>query len=200
MTRKTVLTLACATAVAFSLAAAPTTSKSFAFATYKEEVGRVTILVGSFPAALNDGSRYIPLQIAVGVRGKGGELTITPESFTLLDDEGRAYPMATHREVLDEGRVLFNRSVNRSLPLVTGHQFANSRRVSSSFFPVGALRYEQVHLSRANFFKDVIYFPRPDVGLGGVLTLRFKPAGLNEAVDVRFEVPLKGKRRLARVG
>jgi len=39
--------------------------------------------------------------------------------------------------------------------------------------------------------EDLIYFPRPDLGLHGVHTLRFRAAEMTRPIDVRFEIPLK---------
>ena len=59
MTRSTCIGAVAAVLLATLVPAAhgarkPETSKSLAFATYKEQVGRITVLVGSFPAALNE--------------------------------------------------------------------------------------------------------------------------------------------------
>ena len=175
------------------------TSKSLAFATYKEHVGRVKVIVGTFPAALNDGERYFPLQIAVGVRGKGPELTLTAESFTLVDEDGVVYPMATLEEIRAEaGMIQFNEQVFRQNPLNVGGQYVNSRFVISDFYPAVGVQIATIHLSRESYFADAIYFPRPNIGLAGVLTLRIQPSGQDEPIDVRFEVPLKGKREMER--
>jgi hypothetical protein len=172
------------------------TSESLAFATYKEEVGRVTVVVGTFPAALNDGESYTPLQIAVGVRGRGPELTVHRESFVLIDDEGTVYPLATREELDGHDTLLqLTAELDDAYPLVSAKNFTLSQRVVSDFFPLVGVRYDRIHLSRDSYFKDVIYFPRPHVGLGGMLTLRVHPTGLSAPIEVRLEVPLKGKRR-----
>jgi hypothetical protein len=176
----------------------PETSKSFAFATYKERVGPMTLLVGSFPAALASEERFIPLQVAVGIRGKDPHLTVSPESFTLIDQDGAAYPLASYREVTaNQWLTDYVRQIDAAYPLVTGEQFANSERLQSRFFPpLGSRpRIERVHLVRSSYFEDLIYFPRPDLGLRGVLTLRFQADGMAEPIDVRFEIPLKGSKR-----
>jgi len=190
------LTCICIAVALLSLAARPQTSKSFSFATYKERIDRVTILVGSFPAALNAEEDYVPIPVAVGIRGKGPGMTINSESFNLIDSSGRAYPVASYEEILAQTELhSSNATVLASQPLVTGQQFANSRRISSNFFPLAGLKYDHVNLERGNHFIDTLYFPRPPGGLGGVLTLRLQDPSLEEPIDVRFEVPLKGKRQ-----
>lgn len=188
-------------AAALSVAVPPTrggdtsSSESFSFATYKEKDGPITILVGSFPASLNEGEAFFPLQVAVGVRGRDATLTVTRESFTLIDPDGKVYPMATYREIRARDRLLeFNQSIDTAQPLVIGQQFANSFRIASRFFPSPASTsspVDRVHLKRTVYFKDLIYFPYPDLGLRGVLTIRFRTKEMTRPIDVRFEVPLK---------
>jgi hypothetical protein len=185
--------------ILLATAADTKTSKSLAFATYKEYVGRTNAIVGTFPAALNDGERYFPIQIAIGVRGKGPELTFTSESFNLIDEDGVVYPVATLEEIRAEAGMLeFNEEVFKQYPLNTGSQYVNNRYVMSDFYPAAGVQIATIHLSRESFFNDVIYFPRPNIGLAGVLTLRIQPSGQDETIDVRFEVPLKGKRKMER--
>jgi hypothetical protein len=132
----------------------------------------------------------------VGIRGKGPGMTINSESFNLIDSSGRAYPVASYEEILAQTELHSrNATVLASQPLVTGQQFANSRRISSNFFPLVGLKYDHVNLERECHFIDTLYFPRPSTGLGGVLVLRFQDPSLKDPIDVRFEVPLKGKRR-----
>jgi hypothetical protein len=194
--RSAVMTCLCIAVALLSLAARPQTSKSFSFATYKERIDRVTILVGSFPAALNAEEAYIPIPVAVGIREKGPGMTISSESFNLIDSEGHAYPVASYEEILAQTELhQRNTTLLASQPLVTGQQFANSRRISSNFFPLTGLKYDHVNLERGNHFIDTLYFPRPQSGLGAVLILRFQDPALEEPIEVRFEVPLKGKRQ-----
>lgn len=176
----------------------PETSKSLAFATYKEQVGRITVLVGSFPAALNETEPYVPLQVAVGVRGRGEKITLGVESFQLIDRDGNIFPIASFEEFRNNDHAqLFNPQIIAAYPLVTGQQFATSFQLRSSFFPTtaGGVRIDRVELEQSNHIIDVLYFPRPLAGLDGVLTLRVQAKQLAAPIDVRFEVPLKGKRR-----
>ena len=136
----------------------------------------------------------MPLQIAIGIRGKDAKLTITPESFTIIDPDGNSYPAATYSELARHDRLMRSaEAIDRAQPLVMGEQFANSTRIQSRFFPVPSegIRIPRVHLNRTTYLRDLFYFKRPSLGLDGVLTLRFKAQGMSEAIDVRFEVPLK---------
>ena len=94
----------------------------------------MTVLVGSFPAALSDGEPYIPLQIAVGLRGKGPRVIVTAESFHLIDQDANVYPMASWQEILEQDRAfLFTPQILEAYPLVTGQQFTNSFQLPASF-------------------------------------------------------------------
>ncbi len=48
-------------------------------------------------------------------------------------------------------------------------------------------------MPRETYFASLIYFPFPDGGLEGVLTVRFQAKGLPEPIDVRVVVPLERK-------
>jgi len=70
----------------------PTTSDRYAYSTYRERADRITILVDSYPAALHGEDRYIPLVVAIGLNDRREPVTVTPESFTLLDSRGSPSP------------------------------------------------------------------------------------------------------------
>jgi hypothetical protein len=167
------------------------TSKSLSFATFKEEAGRVTVIVGSQLTGHYGQSPYAPLQIAVGAYGDGPTLVVTPASFALIDARGVVYPMAPYPEVRDAEVILFVKQLDRAVPLVTGDSFLGRARVSSIFYPQSGAPAgkERVELTHRTYFKDTIYFPRPENGWTGVLTLQFVARGLDEPIRVRFTVP-----------
>jgi hypothetical protein len=189
-----ILTLSASFAGAVTLGADREPSKTFSFANYIEQDARVTVLVDTFTAAIFENEPYVPLQIAVGVRRRGPVLIIGPESFELSDRDGRRYPLATYEEVLAEGQLLERvDSVRNRDPIVVGQKFANMRPVRANFFPAAgtSIAIRNIELPREHFFVSMLYFPFPDGGLEGVLTLRFQPEGIPEPIDVRIEVPLK---------
>lgn len=168
----------------------PSPSERFSFSTYRERAGALTVLVDGFPASLRADDPYIPLPVAVGWAGPG-KLEITPEAFLLVDGEGRAYPAASYRDVLEGyAKLTFDRSILRSRPLVTGQQFVNYVPVAARFFPPVDLptRTARVELARFTWFRDVLYFPNPGPGLDGVLSLKVSPRGASEPVEVSFRV------------
>jgi hypothetical protein len=180
---------------ALSLGAAepPATSEGYAYATYRGMSERLTLLVDSYPAAMHARDSYIPLAVAIGLSGPGSSVRVTPESFTLLDESGRAYRAVPFEEIArNYPKRQFDASLLRSHPMVVGNQFDTSLAVRGSFYPtlVGrGLRIDQVELGPFTWFHSLLYYPLPDGGLHGVLTLRISGPGLESPVDVRFLVP-----------
>lgn len=175
----------------------PETSKSLAYATYKETTGRVELVVGSQIAGLAEREKYIPLQIAVSLNGKGPEIEVTPDRFQLIDAAGNIYNAVSAADTAKEPGVLeYARGFNQQNPLVTAFEFATDvARVMSNFYPqVGGDFYVVSHLATDTFLEDLLFFPNPGDALGGVLTLQFLTPGMDAAVMLHFEVPLKNKK------
>jgi hypothetical protein len=170
------------------------TSKSFSFATYKARDDRTIVLVSTLQSAVFEKEAFVPMQVAVGVRGKGPTLKVRAESFELIDRDGNRYPMPSYDEVLAAGNLLerVELAVAQN-PLVIGQQYANSVPVPASFFPAPGtdIVIPRVELPRETYFITLIYFPQPAGGLEGVLTVRFQAEGLPEPIDARVKVPLK---------
>ncbi|MBP7145958.1 MAG: hypothetical protein KBD01_00325 [Acidobacteria bacterium] len=168
------------------------TSERFAFATYREDVNRITVLVDAAPAAWNNGEAFIPLHIAVGMDPGRKSVQITPESFRLVDATGKAVAAAGYQE-LARGyrRVGYDMALIRQRPLVVGNLFGTRRVLQANFYPIAqrGLRTEQVELAPGTWFHDVIYFPRPAAGIGGVMTLQLSGNGIEVPIEVRFRVP-----------
>ena len=169
------------------------TSKSLSFATYKERAGRVELIAGSMIAALAAKEKYVPLQIAVGVDGKGPELEITPARFQLIDSRGNIYNAVSEYDVSNEPSVhQFAKSYNDQNPLQTAFEFSTDvQQVMSNFYPMeGGAFYVVSYLGTDTFLEDLVFFPNPGDALGDVLTLQFLTPGMDQAVMLRFEVPL----------
>jgi len=168
-------------------------SERYAFETYRERADRVTLLVDSYLASLRADEAYIPLHVAIGLVRGGPGVTVSRESFTLIDAAGNRVPAAASMEIRrDYELASFDRALMmRVRPLVVGQQFATLRRLPSDFYPdrggIGVVQ-DRVNLSAFSRFQDVVYFPRPPAGLDGVLTLRLDDGGLEEPVDVHFRV------------
>ena len=179
------------------LGVGPRTSERFSFSTYKEETSAYVALVDGYPASLRGDARYVPVPIAFGLRGGIPNLVLDSESFELIDSGGTVYPLAGYGEVTSGYDMMsFDRALLEKRPLVAGLKFATSHRVTSRFFPAPGrdLRVGRVELGPYTWFSDLLYFPRPEAGLDGVLTLRIKGRGLTTPIEIRF-VTQEDKRR-----
>jgi len=173
------------------------TSKSVSFATYKETTGRVELVVGSLIAGVAEHEKYMPLQIAVGASGKGPELEVTPARFQLIDSKGNIYNTISEHDVAKEPKVHeYARQYDKQNPVQTGFDFSTSiQRVLTDFYPLeGGAFYVESHLGRDSYLTALLFFPNPGDMMGEVLTLQFLTPGMDEAVELRFAVPLKHKK------
>lgn len=191
MYRRAALLAALIAAGSLTLAAVPSASEGFAFSTYREQADGITVLVDSLPASLHDHDAFVPLHVAIGLIGHREPVTITRDSFTLIDRQGHSYPLATYQQILrDYGKSHFDRSLVRARPLVIGSQFATSEEIAANFFPPVGLVNDEIHLANFTWFHDLLYFPRPEAGLEGVLQLRVTGKGIEQPIVVAFRVPL----------
>jgi hypothetical protein len=172
------------------------TSKRLDPYTYCERREDVTVVLSSRLAFTADDEAHLPIQIAVGVSGYDTKLTVSRASFVLIDSSGGVHPMAPFKEV-DQGLILGVRKVEERAPLGAGNAFLDLAEVHSNFYPVGAASGSgRVELRRRNHFKDILYFPRPETGTDGVLTMQFVAKGLAEPIQVRFRLsPEHGKEK-----
>jgi hypothetical protein len=169
-------------------------SDTYAYATYWEKRDDITVLLDSLTPSFRNDESFIPIPVAIGYQAYGKEYSFSRESFYLIDRSGKLYGAASYEEVADHYDPLtYDRAFSRGRP-VTAQEFVFSRRVASDFYPPQAAgrRIDHVHLSAYSWFRDVIYFPRPEAGLEGVLTLRVSGGGIDPPIDVRFKVPLRG--------
>jgi len=195
MTRRSSLPVVLAVASILVIAAPATfadpTSERYGFSTYREEAGRVTVFVDGYPASMGGDAHYIPIAVAIAMTKSGKSLALTPESFTLVDGAGHSVPAAGFEELAKNyDKLTYDRSLIRVRPIVVGSYVSDLREIESRFYPPvnGGTRIPRVELGPFTWFNDVLYFPRPAAGLGGVLTLRVAmPEG--DPVAVRFEVP-----------
>jgi hypothetical protein len=160
---------------------------------YREEGALALMVVGVDAARFIRAEAYVPLFVQVANKSK---LTfeVTRESFLLEDAIGHQYAAAPAAEVaakyarLDMDRRIFQQ--NRSITLTYVNLFTY---VNSNFFPSStrrALIDDQITLPPRSYMEDVLYFPIPETGLNGTpLRLLFKVKGLEEAIQVVFEVP-----------
>jgi hypothetical protein len=160
---------------------------------YIEEGKLVTLIVDTLPARDRDGEPYMPLQIAVSNNGQR-KLTLTRESFTLIDADKNRYPTANPRELIEGyDRLTVDREIGE-LDGIIINKYAAYTRYPSNFSPsdnVGAMRVvrDLVSLPKFGYMIDFLYFPTPP---GGIRDQRFElfmdSPDLEDPVFVKFEV------------
>ena len=139
---------------------------------YIEEGDLVTLIVDTRAARDKDGRKYVPLEIAIANHGMR-VLSLTRESFTLLDANGNRYPVASPRELLESYDMLdFDRNL-AEIEGITFNRFAAMARYPSNFSPTRTVQaglgnnlvQDYVGLPRHGYIIDFIYFPQPKSGL-----------------------------------
>jgi hypothetical protein len=81
--------------------------------------------------------------------------------------------------------------VRERRPIQTANYFSGFKMVASQMYPkvgVGS----GTNLDQNMAFQDVIFFPLPE-SLDGVLTLVVMGKGMDDPVEVRFDLPVKHK-------
>lgn len=162
---------------------------------YIEEGDIVTLIVDTRPARDKDGNAYMPLEVAIANHGVR-KLTLTLESFTLIDKEGNRYPAATPRELLQGYDMLdFDRNL-AELEGIVFNRFAAMARYPSNFSPTRAtpvngsnIVLDAVYLPKHGYVIDFIYFPVPATGIRDQpFELFLDSPNLEDPVFVKFEV------------
>lgn len=162
---------------------------------YIEEGDLLTLIVDTRPARDKDGSNYVPLEIAVANHGLR-RLTLTLESFTLIDGEGNRYPAAGAQELLKSyGMLDFDRNLGE-LEGIVFNRFAAMPRYPSNFSPRrsvslggSSLVRKVVTLPRHGYLIDFVYFPAPKTGVRDQpFELFLDSPDLDDPVFVKFEV------------
>jgi hypothetical protein len=152
-----------------------------------------TLIVNTKPARDRDGSPYMPLEIAVANNGLQ-KLTLTRESFVLVDSLGNRYPMATPSELMGGYDLL---DIDRNLAELEGivfNKFAAYARYPSNWSPrtrpaASNVVIDLVVLPKFGYFIDFIYFPAPVTGIRDKrFELFMDSPDLADPVFVRFEV------------
>lgn len=162
----------------------PTLARS----TYIEEGGLVALVVSSKPMSYRLDRPFIPVEIAVVNKGLSS-LTLTRESFTLVDDRGREYPAVGRGELSrGYGSTDVDRRLGEAAPFVA-HRYASYRLVPSNLTPGfdAPIQRDRLFIPRFGYILDFIYFPRPDGDLAGrALELVLRAPELPDPVFVRF--------------
>ena len=152
--------------------------KLSAFAFIEEgEIG--TFIVDTRSTRERENHGFVPFEICVANRGLRN-MSVTRESFTLVDQDGNRYPCASPREILDGYEFLdFDRRLSE-VAEITFNRFAAFTRYASQFSPVrevssqpfgSTIVRDAVSIPKFGYIIDFIYFPTPK---GGVMGRRFE--------------------------
>jgi hypothetical protein len=167
-------------------------SEDISYATYGESADRVKVVVSSVVAKIEKPEHYLPLQIAIGLRGAGPEISFNYESFQLIDGQGNYAATSTPQDLQNDMKLwMQTQNVRERRPIQTANYFSGFKMVASQMYPkvgVGS----GTNLDQNMAFQDVIFFPLPE-SLDGVLTLVVMGKGMDDPVEVRFELPVKHK-------
>jgi hypothetical protein len=142
-----------------------------------EDGNLVALIVDTRAARYTEDAPYVPLEIAVANRGLAN-LTLTRESFTLVDETGQRYGAVGPRELMEGYDFLDrDRTTLAELAEIVEGKFATFTAYPSRFSPSRALTRgsnlvrDSVTLPKFGYMVDFIYFPRPATG---VLDHRFE--------------------------
>ena len=128
----------------------------------------------------------------MGVAGKGPELAVSIDNFTLVDEANEIYAAAPPSYLGKEPKIIRQMyDYGEYSPLQVGSRFETYRRTASRLYTPEGVGDAKVHLDRETYLIDDIYFLAPAKGLQGVLTLTFETEGMDDPVKVNFEVPHK---------
>ncbi|RMG46294.1 MAG: hypothetical protein D6718_05830 [Acidobacteria bacterium] len=158
---------------------------------YLEEGRLVSFLVDTEAARRREDRPLVPL--AVGVANIGlDHLTLTRESFTLVDDAGRRYAMAGVDEVRRGGPLpSYDRRLSAHAEGAFTGRFPFWPAVPAAFFPgvEEGLADSRVQLPQRSKMFTLLYFPHPaGRWLGRRYELWLDAAELEEPVFVKFAV------------
>lgn len=161
-----------------------------------EEGDLVTVIVGTRATRYREDTAYIPIEICIANNGLK-RLTLTRESFTLVDEEGNRYPAAGPRELMEGYDFLdLDRERLAELDEIIFNKFAAYTRYGSKFSPTHNAKFLQenlvrdlVSLPKFGYMLDFLYFPASQTGVKGHrFELFVESPDLEEPVFVKFIV------------
>ena len=179
---------------------APAVDKKFTLTFYVEEGELLSLIVGARPTITRSKLNYIPFEVGV-VNRAVPNLTLSLESFTLIDEDGNRYPAVGEIELNKnyEGSVNADTALasNRTFrlgeiePIIAG-RYTTFRRQRGVLTPrTGRAELTNQFLEQFSFAVNMIYFPRPANSevRGEIFELFMDAPELEDPVFVRFRVP-----------
>lgn len=162
-----------------------------------EEGDLVSFIVNTRATQYRDKDPYIPLEICVANHG-AKELSLSRESFTLVDAEGNRYPCAGPRELLESYDPLDLDRRLQELQDIVFNRFSTYTFYPSKFSPTRAapsrpggssVVRDNVTIPKFGFTIDLLYFPMPKTGIHKQkFELQMKARELPDTVFVKFMV------------
>ena len=133
----------------------------FTLSSYYEEGRLVALVVGTRATRMREKRSHIPLEVAIVNKGMEA-LTLTRESFTLIDEEGRRYPAVGSEELAEEyGSVDLDRRLGEIAPVVR-NRFGSYQQIRSTLTRSFDKPIEQtLHLPRYSFSSITCTSPAP---------------------------------------
>lgn len=157
------------------------------------EEGNLVALIASSRATGHRLKReYVPIEVAVVNRGMKS-LTLTRESFVLIDVRGNRYPLASVKEIQSryQGSVDVDRRTFTEIAPILLSKYASYAQLPSNFSPGfdHGIARDRISLPRYAYVCDFLYFPTPEgYAHGEPLELQLTAPELGDAVFVRFTV------------
>ena len=168
----------------------PALDRKFSLTSYIEEGTQLALIVGVRPAGIVKNQGYVPFEIGVANRGME-KLTITPESFILVDENGNRYPVVSSEELYREyRRVDVDRRLGEIFQVMLG-KYQTYTLVPSNFTPSfdAPTLVPRAYIPRYGMMYDLIYFPEPETGVRGRRFELFMNAPeLENPVFVQFRI------------
>jgi len=190
------LSASCATRQPMSGQVAADVDRKLSTFAYIEEGKLATFIVDTRPTRYREGEKYVPVEVAIANRGVA-RLSLTRESFTLVDDKGNRYPCASPKELLDNYDFLDLDRNLAELEEIVFNRFGAMTPYPSKFSPTrrpsrtgeSTVITDTVQLPRYGYMLDMLYFPMPTTGLKGhKFELAMTAPELADPIFVKFEV------------
>ncbi|ANM31555.1 hypothetical protein ABI59_21295 [Acidobacteria bacterium Mor1] len=179
---------------------APAVDPKFSLTSYVEEGELLALVVGTRPTMTRSKFNYLPFEVGVVNRGVPN-LTLSLESFTLIDEDGNRYPAVGEIELNKsyEGSVNADTAIGSSgtfrlgeiEPILAG-RFTTFRRKRGVLTPAtGRADLSNQFLEQFTYAVNMVYFPRPEGAevRGEIFELFMDAPELEDPVFVRFRVP-----------
>lgn len=166
--------------------------------TYISETDQADLAVDTEATRLREDSKFIPLAVGF-VNITELRATITRDSFTLIDDQGKRYPLASVQDVRSMGSLrTYDQRLMRNFRSIFYTRYSSWTQVQAVFFPINTpdpafrglgLLYDTIQVPKMGWFSDMLYFPHPEGILKGrPLQLEVKTPEMKAPVVVKFQV------------